>query len=134
MHKRLPLSVICLAVTALAAPACGPAAGDGGANTPTTPPAASASASPSASPSTTGVRGLTGYSSAFYLRTIRKHYPALDRVGDEELVAHGNALCVTYGQAFVDQALKTKKELGLTGEEASQVIGTAHGACGRKTL
>ncbi|MEV5594711.1 hypothetical protein [Streptomyces sp. NPDC052496] len=44
----------------------------------------------------------------------------------------GNALCVARGQAFVDQALKTKRELGITGKHSSRIIGTAHGKCGRK--
>ncbi|MEU7581383.1 hypothetical protein AB0B50_27690 [Streptomyces sp. NPDC041068] len=139
MHKRLPLLTACLALAALGATACG-SSGDGGSSASEARASASASASasvaPSGSPSAAPdeVRGLTKLSAAFYLRTIRKHYPDLDGIGDDVLVAHGDALCRARGQALVDQAIKTKKELGLTGKQASQILGTAHGACGRNAL
>lgn len=139
MHKRLPLLATCLVLAAFGISACGPS-GDSGASSAATPaPAsasgsASASAAPAGSPSATPdeVRGLTGFAAKFYLKTIREHYPDLDRISDDVLVAHGNALCITRGQAFVDQALKTKRELGITGKQTSQIMGTAHGMCGRK--
>ncbi|MEU8918921.1 hypothetical protein [Streptomyces nigrescens] len=80
------------------------------------------------------MRGLTGPSARLYLRTVREHYPDLDRISDDVLVAHGNALCVARGQALVDQAKKTKKELEVTGRQASQILGTAHGHCGRNVF
>ncbi|WP_206506534.1 hypothetical protein [Streptomyces chrestomyceticus] len=137
MHKRLPLLATCLALAAFGISACGPS-GDRGARSSATPAPASASASasaaPTGSPSATPaeLRGLTGLAAKFYLKTIREHYPDLDHISDDVLVAHGNALCVARGQAFVDQALKTKRELGITGKQTSRIIGTAHGSCGRK--
>ncbi|WP_411135220.1 hypothetical protein [Streptomyces sp. C10] len=77
---------------------------------------------------------LTGPSARLYLRTVREHYPDLDRTSDDVLVARGNALCVARGQALVDQAKKTKKELEVTGRRASQILGTAHGHCGRNVF
>ncbi|MFE5872810.1 hypothetical protein ACFQ6V_29720 [Streptomyces roseifaciens] len=137
MHKRLPLLAVCLTVAAFGASACDPS-GDGGSSasaTPTTAPA-SASAEPSGSPSAASaeVRGLTGLSAKLYLKTIREHYPDLDRISDDVLVTHGNALCVANGQALVDQAIKTKQELELTGKQASAILGSAHGSCGRKNV
>ncbi|MFG2294893.1 hypothetical protein [Streptomyces sp. NPDC048603] len=138
MHQRLPLLAVCLTLTALGASACGPSGGAGASAsaTPAATPSVSASAAPSASPSAAPAeaRGLTGLSAKLYLRSIRKHYPDLDRINDDVLVAHGNALCLAYGQALVDQAIKTKQELELTGKQASQVMGTAHGSCGRDEL
>ncbi|MFF3432346.1 hypothetical protein [Streptomyces sp. NPDC002602] len=135
MHKRLPLLVVCLAFTAFGASACGPS-GDRGPSASATPAAASvpASAAPSGSPSTAPaeVRGLTVPS--FYLKTIRENHPDLDRISDDVLVAHGNALCAAGGQALVDQVKKTKQELELTGKQASQILGTAHGNCGRNVF
>ncbi|MEV5976709.1 hypothetical protein [Streptomyces sp. NPDC052114] len=135
MYKRLPLLTVCLALAAFGVSACG-SSGDGGESTAATPPKASASAAPSVRPSETPAeaRRLTGLSAKLYLRTIREHYPDLDDISDDELVAHGDALCVAQGQALVDQAKKTKKELALTGKQASRILGTAHGSCGRETL
>ncbi|MFC5149507.1 hypothetical protein [Streptomyces aureoversilis] len=137
MHKRLPLLAVCLTVAAFGASACGPS-DDSGSSASATPTAASASASaarsgsPSAAPAE--ARGLTGLPAKLYLKTIRKHYPELDRISDDVLVSHGNALCVAHGQALVDQAIKTKQELELTGKQASQILGTAHGNCGRNAF
>ncbi|WP_058043324.1 hypothetical protein [Streptomyces roseifaciens] len=137
MHKRLPLLAVCLTVAAFGASACGPS-GDSKSSASATPAAASvsASAAPSGSPSAAPaeVHGLTGLSAKLYLRTIREHYPDLDRISDDVLVTHGNALCVARGQALVDQAKKTKQELELTGKQASQILGTAHGNCGRNAF
>ncbi|GAA2916564.1 hypothetical protein GCM10020221_10630 [Streptomyces thioluteus] len=135
MHKRLPLLAVCLAAAAFGTSACG-ASGDSGSSASAASASASASAAPSGSPSATPaeLRGLTGLSAKLYLRTIRKHYPDLDRIDDDTLVAHGNALCLANGQALVDQAIKTKKELELTGQQASQILGTAHGSCGRNAF
>lgn len=135
MHKRLPLLTVCLALAAFGASACG-SSGDRGASASATPAAASASAAPSGSPSAAPaeVRGLTGPSAKLYLKTVREHYPDLDRISGDALVAHGNALCVARGQALVDQAKKTKQELELTGKQASQILGTAHGYCGRNAF
>ncbi|WP_069883679.1 hypothetical protein [Streptomyces luteocolor] len=135
MYKRLPMLTVCFALAAFGASACGPSK-DGGASVSATPATQSASANPSESPSAppAEARGLKGLSARLYLRTIREHYPDLDDISDEELVAHGDALCAARGQALVDQAKKTKKELGLTGKQASQILGTAHGSCGRNTL
>ncbi|MFD9537377.1 hypothetical protein [Streptomyces sp. NPDC060010] len=132
MHKRLPLLVVCLALAAFGASACGPS-GDRGPSASATPAAASAPA-PSGSPSTapTEVRGLTVPS--VYLKTIRENFPDLDRISDDVLVAHGNALCAAGGQVLVDQVKKTKQELELTGKQASQILGTAHGNCGRNVF
>ncbi|MFH8789268.1 hypothetical protein [Streptomyces roseoverticillatus] len=88
--------------------------------------------SPSAAPEE--VRGLTGLSAKLYLETIREHYADLDRVSDDVLVTHGNALCLARGQALVDQAKKTKQELELSGKQASAILGTAHGYCGRNVF
>ncbi|MEV5376096.1 hypothetical protein AB0L26_08990 [Streptomyces nondiastaticus] len=133
MHKRLPLLAICLTAAALAVSACGPS-GDSDSSAPET--SASAPAAPSASPSaaTEEVRGLTGLSAKLYVETIRKHYPDLDHISDDVLVTHGNALCLARGQALVDQAKKTKQELELSGKQASAVLGTAHGLCGRNVF
>ncbi|MER6393146.1 hypothetical protein ABT236_32370 [Streptomyces sp. NPDC001523] len=135
MHKRLPLLVVCLAFAAFGASACGPS-GDRGPSTSATPAAASmpASVAPSGSPSTVPaeVRGLTVPS--VYLKTIRENYPDLDRISDDVLVTHGNALCAAGGQALVDQVKKTKQELEITGQQASQILGTAHGNCGRNVF
>ncbi|MFF4219368.1 MULTISPECIES: hypothetical protein [Actinomycetes] len=68
------------------------------------------------------------------METIRKHYPDLDHISDDVLVTHGNALCLARGQALVDQAKKTKQELELSGKQASAVLGTAHGLCGRNVF
>lgn len=145
MHKRLPLLAICLTAAALAVSACGPS-GDSDSSAPETSasapaapsasPSASAPASRSASPSaaTEEVRGLTGLSAKLYVETIRKHYPDLDHISDDVLVTHGNALCLARGQALVDQAKKTKQELELSGKQASAVLGTAHGLCGRNVF
>ncbi|MGW2596448.1 hypothetical protein [Streptomyces klenkii] len=141
MHKRLPLLAVCLTVAALGASACGPS-GDSEASASATPATASASApasapaaAPSGSPSASaGARGLTGLPAKLYLKTIRDNYPDLDRISDDVLVAHGNALCLAQGQALVDQAIKTKTELELTGKQASQVLGSAHGMCGRNAF
>lgn len=157
MHKRLPLLAICLTAAALAVSACGPS-GDSDSSAPETSasapaapsasPSVSASASRSASPSasapasrsaspsaaTEEVRGLTGLSAKLYVETIRKHYPDLDHISDDVLVTHGNALCLARGQALVDQAKKTKQELELSGKQASAVLGTAHGLCGRNVF
>ncbi|WP_424890127.1 hypothetical protein [Streptomyces sp. XH2] len=145
MHKRLPLLAVCLAVAALGVSACGPS-GDSGssapatsASTPTpipTPASTSASDAPSKSPSAAPeeVRGLTALSAKLYLKTIREHYPDLDRISDDVLVTHGNALCLARGQALVDQVKKTKQELELSGKQASAVLGTAHGLCGRNVF
>ncbi|WP_431772480.1 hypothetical protein [Streptomyces cucumeris] len=134
MHKRLPLLTVCVALAAVGASACG-SSGDRGSSASATPAAAAepASAAPSRSPSAapSDVRGLTGLSAKLYLRTIRKHYPDLDRISDDVLVAHGNALCVSYGQDLVDQFKKTKRELELTGKQTSGIFGAAHGSCGR---
>ncbi|MGW5848768.1 hypothetical protein ACWFQ8_12595 [Streptomyces sp. NPDC055254] len=40
-----------------------------------------------------GLTGLTGLSAELHLKTIREHYPDPDRISDDVLVAHGNALC-----------------------------------------
>ncbi|WP_367138748.1 MULTISPECIES: hypothetical protein [Streptomyces] len=139
MHKRLPLLAVCLTVAALGVSACGPS-GDSEASASATPATASAPASapaaaPSGSPSApAGARGLTGLPAKLYLKTIRDNYPDLDRISDDVLVAHGNALCLAQGQALVDQAIKTKKELELTGKQASQILGSAHGMCGRNAF
>ncbi|MCF3105766.1 hypothetical protein IPZ58_29885 [Streptomyces roseoverticillatus] len=135
MHKRLPLLAVCLVAAALGASACGPS-GDSGSSAPAVSASASASAAPSASPSAAPeeVRGLTGLSAKLYLDTIRKHYPDLDRISDDVLVTHGNALCLARGQDLVDQAKKTKQELELSGKQASAVLGTAHGLCGRNVF
>ncbi|MCS0635872.1 hypothetical protein NX801_09370 [Streptomyces sp. LP05-1] len=145
MHQRLPLLTACLALAALGASACGPS-GDHGPGAPVTPAtasappsapvSASASAAPSGGPSAGSADGHkpTGLSAKLYLKTIRGHYPDLDRVSDDALVAHGDALCVARGQALVDQALKTKQELELTGKQVSQILGTAHGYCGENAF
>ncbi|WP_125261826.1 hypothetical protein [Streptomyces alboflavus] len=138
MHKRLPLLAVCLTLAAFGASACG-SSGDREAKASATPTATSAtspSAAPSGSPSASpdGARGLTEVSAAFYLKTIRENYPDLDRVSDDELVAHGSALCAAHGRALVDQAKKTKRELRLDGKQASRILGTAHGSCGRDSL
>ncbi|KNB51010.1 hypothetical protein [Streptomyces caatingaensis] len=139
MHKRLPLLAVCLAAAAFGASACG-GSGDGGASaSKASAPASAAPSAPSApsgSPSAAPgeARGLTGLSAKLYLRTIRKNHPDLDRVDDDTLVAHGNALCLANGQALVDQVKKTKQELELTGKQASAVLGSAHGSCGRKNV
>ncbi|WP_405661757.1 hypothetical protein [Streptomyces sp. RK9] len=141
MHKRLPLLAVCLTLAAFGATACG-SSGDREAKASATPTATSATAatsssaappgSPSASPD--GARELTEVSAAFYLKTIREHYPDLDRIDDDVLVAHGSALCAAHGQALVDQVKKTRRELDLDGKQASRVLGTAHGSCGRNSL
>ncbi|MFE0044351.1 hypothetical protein [Streptomyces albireticuli] len=135
MHKRLPLLAACLTVAVFGVSACGPS-GDSGSSPSATPAAASASAAPSGSPSAspTELRGLTGLSAMLYLRTLRKHYPDLDRISDDALVAHGNALCLAGGQDLVDQVKKSKQELELNGKEASAIMGIAHGSCGRKNV
>ncbi|MFD5700271.1 hypothetical protein [Streptomyces lasiicapitis] len=137
MHQRLPLLAVCLVFAAFGASACD-SSGDRGSSAPARPTdtSASASAAPSGSPSAAPdeLRGLTGPSAKLYLKTIRDHYPDLDRISDDVLVAHGNALCLARGQALVDQAKKTKQELELTGKQASQVLGTAHGHCGRNAF
>ncbi|EPH44132.1 hypothetical protein ABT390_12485 [Streptomyces aurantiacus] len=138
MRKRLPLFAACLALAAFGASACG-SSDDGGSGSSSTPKAAAsesapvtAPGSPSASPA--DVRGLKGVAAKLYLKTIRDHYPDLDRVSDDELVAHGDALCLAQGQDLVDQAKKTKRELELTGKQASRILGTAHGMCGRNAF
>lgn len=137
MHKRLPLLAAGLALAALGTSACG-SSDDRGSSTSATPTAESPSrsATPSGSPSKApaDVRELKGLSAKLYLKTIRDHYPDLDRIDDDVLVTHGNALCVARGQDLVDQAKKTKRELRLTGKQASRILGTAHGSCGRNTL
>ncbi|MFD0413353.1 hypothetical protein [Streptomyces sp. NPDC127108] len=135
MHKRLPLLAACLTLAALGASACG-SSGDREASASATPTTASASATPSRGPSASpdGARGLTELSAAFYLKTIREHYPDLDRISDDVLVAHGSALCAAHGQALVDQVKKTRRELKVDGKQASRILGTAHGSCGRNSL
>ncbi|WJV45871.1 hypothetical protein [Streptomyces flavofungini] len=138
MHNRLPLLAVCLTLAAFGASACD-SSGDRGSSASATPPATSTSSAPSApsgSPSASpdGARGLTEVSAAFYLKTIRDNYPDLDRIGDDELVTHGSALCAARGQALVDQVKKTRRELKLDGKQASRILGTAHGSCGRNSL
>ncbi|MEU5190818.1 hypothetical protein AB0G83_27255 [Streptomyces klenkii] len=140
MHKRLPLLAICLTAAAFGASACGPS-GESEASASATPAAASSApasapaAAPSGSPSASAeVRGLTGLPAKLYLKTIRDNAPDLDRISDDVLVTHGNALCLAQGKALVDQAIKTKEELGLTGKQASQILGSAHGVCGRNAF
>ncbi|MER5968881.1 hypothetical protein ABT112_03885 [Streptomyces sp. NPDC002055] len=137
MYKRLAPLTVCLALAAFGASACGPS-GDRGPSASPTPAAApvSASAAPSGSPSATPTEGrrLAGLAAELYLRMVRKHYPELDRISDDVLVAHGNAFCLAPREALVDRAIRTKKELELTGKQASGILGAAHGYCGRKAF
>ncbi|MFE2529654.1 DUF732 domain-containing protein [Streptomyces sp. NPDC059382] len=127
MHKRLPLLAVCLGLAAFGASACGPST-DRASSASATPAAASvpASAAPSGSPSTapTEVRRLILL--PVYLKTIRKNHPDLDGISDDVLIAHGNAICgAGRGQALVDQIVKTKQELGLTGQQAAEIGGAS---------
>ncbi|MGK5728648.1 hypothetical protein [Streptomyces sp. URMC 124] len=126
MHKRLPLLALCLTVAALGISACGPS-GDSDSGTPAT----SASTSTSASEEK---RGLDGPSAKLYVETIRKQHPDLSHIEDDVLVTHGNAGCKARGQDFVDQVKKTKEELEISGPQASAILGTAHGFCGRNAF
>ncbi|WP_171163833.1 hypothetical protein [Streptomyces sp. I05A-00742] len=137
MRKRLPLLAVCLTAAAFGASACGGSDDSGsGSSAASASAPASASAAPSGNPSAAPaeLRGLTGLSAKLYLRAVRKRQPELDRISDDTLLAHGNALCLASGQDFVDQAIKTKQELQLTGKQASAVLGLAHGACGRNVF
>jgi hypothetical protein len=131
MRQRPPLlaAALCLAVAAFGASACG-SSDDREASASATP--ATPSVTTSAAPAE--ARGLTGLSAELYLKTIREHYPDLDRIADDVLVAHGDALCLADGQDLVDQVKQTKQELELTGKQASRVLGTAHGYCGRENV
>ncbi|MEU6482536.1 hypothetical protein [Streptomyces sp. NPDC046887] len=150
MHKRLSLHVTCLALAAaFGVSACGPS-DDRGASAPVASAAGAPSASASAAPSITASgtpsapspsatpaeeHRLTGTSAKFYLYSVRKQSPGLDRISDKVLVAHGDAFCTVSGKdAFVEQTKKTEQELALTKDELTQVLAAAQTACGRERL
>ncbi|QEV21755.1 hypothetical protein [Streptomyces alboniger] len=132
MYKRLPVLALCLATAALGISACD----DSGDNRSGAPARAASTAPPSPeSPSAASSgddakpRQLTGAMPAFFLKTIRDHYPDMDNISDEKLLAHGNAFCAAEGQALADQAKKTMKELGTTPKQTARIMGSAHGYC-----
>ncbi|MFH8609497.1 hypothetical protein ACH4D5_18665 [Streptomyces sp. NPDC018029] len=126
MRKRLPRSrlVLVLAAIALGTTACGPS------DDSSAPAAPSASASPSvsASPVPEG-RGLQGPAAAFFLKTLRKHYPDLDHIKDDALVAEGDALCTVRGAALGEQFTESTRRLGTTKKQTSRIMGAAHALC-----
>ncbi|MFF8658164.1 hypothetical protein [Streptomyces huasconensis] len=127
MHKRLPQLALLLTVLAVGATACGPsdAASAPSASTPT---AAGTPTPASASPSPRG-RGLKGAAAAFYLKTLRKHYPDLDHISDDALVAEGDALCTIRGAALGEQFTKSTRRLGTSKVQTSRIMGAAHALC-----
>ncbi|MGH4029389.1 hypothetical protein ACQB60_10690, partial [Actinomycetota bacterium Odt1-20B] len=133
MHKRHPLLVLGLmAAFTLGTSACGPSDDKpSSASGESARTSASDRAAPSASASASAAKGpgLKGAQPAFFLKTIRDNYPDLDRIGDEELVAHGDALCTVRGAAIGDQFKKTVRELGISKKQASRITGVAHGLC-----
>ncbi|MGA4849352.1 hypothetical protein ACOBQB_24985 [Streptomyces sp. G5(2025)] len=127
MHKRLPRLALLLTAVVIGATGCGSS------DTSATPPghastAASKPAAASASPSPRG-KGLKGAAAAFYLKTLRKHYPDLDHIGDAALVAEGDALCTVRGAALGEQFTKSTRRLGTTKKQTSRIMGVAHGLC-----
>ncbi|MGW1073903.1 hypothetical protein [Streptomyces sp. NPDC002537] len=133
MYKRLPSLALCLAAAVLGTSACG-ASGESRSSASAAPAAASSApaAAPSEQSAATGpaeARTLTALSSMLYLRTVRKNYPDLERIDDDALVEHGNALCTTRGAALGDQFKKTVKELDITPKQASGIMGAAHAFC-----
>ncbi|AZM53692.1 hypothetical protein DMA15_14835 [Streptomyces sp. WAC 01529] len=127
MHKRLRRLAVLLAVIAVGATACGPSDASS-APSASTPTAVSTPTAPSASPSARG-RGLKGAAAAFYLRTLRKHYPDLDHISDDALVAEGDALCTIRGAALGEQFTKSMRRLGTSKKQTSRIMGAAHGLC-----
>lgn len=130
MHKRLPLLAFLLTAIALGTTACGPS-GDTADSRPSAsaaPTSAAAAPSASASPSPRG-RGLQGAAPALFLKTLRKHYPELDHIGDDALVAEGDALCTIRGAALGEQFKKSTRRLGTTKEQTSAIMGVAHSLC-----
>ncbi|WP_399926063.1 hypothetical protein [Streptomyces kanamyceticus] len=133
MRQRLPQLALLLAALAVGATACGSSdtSSAPSANASTTAggsAAASAPTAPSASASPRG-RGLKGPAAAFYLKTLRKHYPDLDHIGDDALVAEGDALCTIRGAALGEQFTKSTRRLGTTKKQTSRIMGVAHGLC-----
>ncbi|MFK4066144.1 hypothetical protein [Streptomyces sp. NPDC029674] len=128
MHQRSPRLVLLFAAVALTATACG-SPGDSSSDS-SSPSAPSASTSPSASASAVPEgRGLQGPAAAFFLRSLRKNYPDLDRISDDALVAEGDALCTIRGAALGEQFTKSMRRLGTTKKQTSRILGTAHGLC-----
>ncbi|MBM7170575.1 hypothetical protein JQK87_19710 [Streptomyces sp. G44] len=127
MHKRLPQLALLLTVLAVGATACG-SSDTASAPSASTPTAASTPTPASASPSPRG-RGLKGAAAAFYLKTLRKHYPDLDHIGDDALVAEGDALCTIRGAALGEQFTKSTRRLGTTKKQTSRIMGVAHSLC-----
>ncbi|MFI1679229.1 hypothetical protein [Streptomyces sp. NPDC020607] len=125
MLKRLPwLTLPLLTVLVLGTTGCG--ASDSKASDKSRTPSASAPATPSTTPKG---RGLKGPAAALYLKTLRKHYPDLDHIDDDALVAEGDALCTVRGAAIGEQFTKSTRRLGTTKVQTSRIMGVAHGLC-----
>ncbi|MEV7196791.1 hypothetical protein AB0N81_34070 [Streptomyces sp. NPDC093510] len=125
MYQRSPRLVLlfaAVATVALGATACSQSSDTSSASSARTSPSASVSAVPEG-------RGLQGPAAAFFLKSLRKNYPDLDRISDDALVAEGDALCTIRGAALGEQFTKSMRRLGTTKKQTSRILGTAHGLC-----
>jgi len=96
-------------------------------------------ARPSASSASSGSGGgeLTGAKRKVFLELLRNTKNEPGDVGEDELVAQGNAVCAARGGDGVGGAVgdtlkatrDTRKKLGISAREAAAVVGAAKAAC-----